>query len=92
MGRIRNLHIKKAAEDLLRKYPDKLTEDFEKNKKALSELGITVSKSTRNKIVGYISHLVKKQRKLQTNKIFYQAKEADRKSRRRGRSGRKKKK
>ena len=45
---------------LLEKYPDKFTEDFEANKKALEEVAIITSKQLKNELAGYITHYLKK--------------------------------
>ena len=59
MGRIKSKMVKKAAKQLLSREP-KLSEDFSNNKKILGNS--MPSKSTRNKIAGYISRLVKMQK------------------------------
>lgn len=59
MGRIKIHEIKKASFDLLDSYPGRFTEDFESNKKALSELSIAPSKRVKNKIAGYITRSYK---------------------------------
>lgn len=47
------------AKQLINKYGNKFSEDFEKNKKILEELNIIEDKSVRNKIAGYIVTLKK---------------------------------
>ncbi len=61
MGRIRTLQIKNLADTLLGQYNDKFTDNFEKNKKILEELAIISSKKIRNRLVGYITHVIKSQ-------------------------------
>ncbi len=58
MGKVRTKMIKRTARELLEKYPDVFTNDFEHNKKVVSQLVITRSKHVRNQIAGYITHLV----------------------------------
>ena len=59
MGRIKSTLIKRTSKKLLLEKA-MFNEDFEHNKKVL---GSTMpSKKTRNKIAGYIGHLVKMQR------------------------------
>ena len=60
MGKIKTKLVKKSAEELLKKDFD-FSEDFEKNKKILTE--VTTSKKIRNQIAGYIVRLKKKQLK-----------------------------
>lgn len=61
MSRIKGKAIKRATFDLLKKYPDRFTKDYEKNKKKLEK---TVEhKKSRNSIAGYLARLIKKQEK-----------------------------
>jgi small subunit ribosomal protein S17e len=60
MGRVRTKTIKRAAKVLLEKHYIKLTNDFHINKKILSEVAKVPTKSLRNKIAGYATHLVKR--------------------------------
>ncbi|MEK6855528.1 MAG: 30S ribosomal protein S17e [Nanoarchaeota archaeon] len=65
MGRIKSLMVKRAAKQLLTKYTDKFNDKFETNKRIL---GSTMpSKSTRNKIAGYIARLEKAKYLVATN-------------------------
>lgn len=59
MGRVRPVFIKKVAKELIEKYPDVFLEDFEENKNLLQKYTYIQSKSVRNRIAGYITHLVK---------------------------------
>lgn len=54
MDRIRSL-----AEQILERYPQSFSDDFEANKKALSELTLITSKQLRNNIAGYIAKSLK---------------------------------
>ncbi|MET1160243.1 MAG: 30S ribosomal protein S17e [Thermoprotei archaeon] len=58
MGKIRTKLVKRTARELLEKYPDLFTRDFEHNKRVVSKLIDTPSKKLRNQIAGYITHLV----------------------------------
>lgn len=60
MGRVRTKTIKRAAKVLLERHYQKLTNDFHINKKILSEVAKVPTKSLRNKIAGYATHLVKR--------------------------------
>ncbi len=60
MGRIKSLMIKKAAKQLL-DGEHKFTEEFDHNKKVLKNT--MPSKPIRNKIAGYISRLIRMQKK-----------------------------
>jgi len=50
--------IRKLAEELLEKYPEKFTTNFEENKKTLNEMAEVRSKFLRNKVAGYITRMV----------------------------------
>jgi small subunit ribosomal protein S17e len=54
--------IKRISTIVLEKYPDRFGPDFEKNKKALQEISITRSKILRNKVAGYITSYLRKQK------------------------------
>ena len=64
LGNIRPTYIKNVAIDLVKKFPDQfLADDFQHNKKKVSELSDVNSKLLRNRIAGYITrHLVIKNR------------------------------
>ena len=59
MGRIRTLLIKKLGKKYFEMYKDKLTTDYEKNKLILKSLISIKSKKIRNKVIGYITKLMK---------------------------------
>jgi len=58
MGRVRTKTVKKAAKLIVEKYYPKLTLDFQTNKKITEEVAIIPSKRLRNKIAGYVTHLM----------------------------------
>lgn len=60
MGKIRPTHIKRIAEDLVRKFPDKFTNDFETNKKMVAELADVTTVKMRNRIAGYVTRVRRK--------------------------------
>ncbi|MCD6381679.1 MAG: 30S ribosomal protein S17e [Candidatus Aenigmarchaeota archaeon] len=59
MGRIKTKEIKRMARQLVEKYTERFSDDFEKNKSVLSELEIFESKKMRNKVAGHIVRLAK---------------------------------
>ena len=59
MGKVRPTVVKRTARKLLTKYPDVFTDSFEENKKIVDQLIEYQSKRVRNRIAGYITHLVK---------------------------------
>lgn len=58
MGNVRSEKVKRVARELIKKYPDKFTTNFEENKKILSSLVFVPSAKLRNSIAGYITRLV----------------------------------
>jgi len=64
MGRVRSTHIKRAARELLKRYPDKFSTDFKQNCLALDELVNVRSKPLRNRIAGYLSNLLKQKKEV----------------------------
>ncbi len=58
LGKVRTEHIKRIAQELISRYPEMFTRDFESNKKVVSELTNISSKRLRNRVAGYITQLV----------------------------------
>ncbi|HZB16637.1 MAG TPA: 30S ribosomal protein S17e, partial [Nitrososphaeraceae archaeon] len=52
--------IKRISTELLEKYPDRFSADFEENKKIIKEIAIVRSKILRNRIAGYITSYLHK--------------------------------
>jgi len=59
LGKVRPILVKRLARELLGRYPDKFTLDFEENKRLVAELTDIKSKRLRNRVAGYITRLVK---------------------------------
>jgi len=59
MGKVRTILIKNVSKELINKYPNVFTTDFEKNKKLLDKYVEVDSKRLRNKVSGYIVTLLK---------------------------------
>ena len=55
MGNIRPTYIKRVAIELVKEYPEKFTDDYQHNKKMVSELTDVVSVMMRNRIAGYVT-------------------------------------
>ena len=55
MGNIRPTYIKRVAIELVKEHPNEFTEDFEHNKKKVSELSDVSSILMRNRIAGYVT-------------------------------------
>jgi small subunit ribosomal protein S17e len=63
VGSVRSEQIKRVAKELVKKYPDKFSTDYEANKQVLAEVTIISSNKIRNQLAGYISHLKKFEQK-----------------------------
>ena len=59
MGKVRTILIKNISKELISKYPNVFTSDFEKNKELLEKYLEIDSKHLRNRISGYIVNLLK---------------------------------
>jgi len=70
-GKVRTELEKRIAQELVERFPDKFTTDFETNKKLVESLTNISSKKLRNRVAGYITQLQnqKKQNKLTTEQI-----------------------
>ena len=67
-GKVRTELEKKIARELVERFPDKFTTDFETNKKLVESLTNISSSKLRNRVAGYITQLQnqKKQKELTT--------------------------
>ena len=55
MGNVRTEQIKRTAKELIRRFPDKFSADFENNKYVVSSLITGGTSKVRNQIAGYIT-------------------------------------
>ena len=53
MGKIRPTYIKRVAVELIQKYPDAFSDDFEANKLSVNALCDVSTVTMRNRIAGY---------------------------------------
>merc|ERR1711981_1370374 len=60
MGRVRTRTTKRSAKIIVEKYYQRLTMDFQTNKKICDEVASIQSKRLRNKIAGFLTHLMKR--------------------------------
>ena len=58
MGKVRTDQVKKAARDILTRYSDRFTTNFEENKKVMGSLAHVYSPRMKNRIAGYITRLM----------------------------------
>lgn len=66
MGRIKGTLVKRVSREIMEKYHDLLTSDFEKNKQVLASQ--TLQKKTRNSIAGFLTRKIKREQKQEKNK------------------------
>jgi small subunit ribosomal protein S17e len=57
LGKVRTDTVKRISRELLRRFPDRFTGDFESDKQVVNDLVTTPSKRLRNRIAGYITRL-----------------------------------
>lgn len=64
MGSVRPLYLKRAAREFIQAYPDKFTTDFNENSSIIDEMLKDQSKTIRNRIAGYITTLMKQNKRV----------------------------
>jgi len=57
LGKVRTEQVKRIARQLLDKYPNKITADFENNKKLVTKFTNISSIKLRNRVAGYAARL-----------------------------------
>ena len=57
---VRTKTVKKSARNIIEKYYSRLTLDFATNKRIAEDVAIIPSKRLRNKIAGFVTHLMKR--------------------------------
>ncbi|MBC7081625.1 MAG: 30S ribosomal protein S17e [Thermoplasmatales archaeon] len=63
MGNIKPSFIKNIAIELVDKFPDVFSDDFEKNKLMVEKFTTIKSKNTRNRVAGYIARMMEDRKK-----------------------------
>lgn len=56
MGNVRTEQIKRVAKELIRRFPDKFSNNFDENKHTVDTLVQGATTKVRNQIAGYITH------------------------------------
>jgi small subunit ribosomal protein S17e len=57
LGKVRTETVKRVSRELLRRFPDRFSGDFESDKQVVNDLVLTSSKRLRNRIAGYVTRL-----------------------------------
>lgn len=78
---MRTKTVKRAARQIVEKYYSKLTHDFQMNKKISEEVASIPSKRLRNKIAGFVTHLMKRIKKGPVRGISLKLQEEERERR-----------
>jgi small subunit ribosomal protein S17e len=63
--------VKKMANELLERYPDKFASDFNENKETIKNFAVVRSKELRNKIAGFITSNVNRNLAQQNASLSY---------------------
>ena len=58
MGKVKTEHIKRLAKELMERFPDKFSSDFDANKHAVDALTRGATTKVRNQVAGYITHTI----------------------------------
>ena len=58
MGKVKTEHIKRLAKDLVERFPDKFSNDFNANKHTVDILTEGATTKVRNQVAGYITHTI----------------------------------
>jgi len=60
VGNVRPMYIKRVALELVQRFPDIFSDDFQSNKKFVEQYTSIKSKMVRNRIAGYIAKIMEK--------------------------------
>merc|ERR1712188_20460 len=78
MGRVRTKTVKKASRLIIERYYPRLTTDFHTNKRICEEVAVIPSKRLRNKVAGFVTHLMRRIAKGPVRGISFKLQEEER--------------
>mmetsp|Transcript_3364 Transcript_3364/g.5240 ORF Transcript_3364/g.5240 Transcript_3364/m.5240 type:complete len:125 (-) Transcript_3364:35-409(-) len=78
---VRTKTVKKSARVIIERYYSRLTLDFHTNKRACDEVAVFPSKRMRNKIAGFVTHLMKRIQRAPVRGISLKLQEEERERR-----------
>nr|ANM86217.1 40S ribosomal protein S17-1 [Stygiella incarcerata] len=81
MGRVRTKTVKKSSRRIIEAYYGKLGCDFQVNKRVIDEVAVIQTKRLRNKIAGFVTHLMKRIQKGPVRGISLKLQEEERERR-----------
>ena len=58
LGKVKTEHIKRLANELMERFPDKFSSNFDDNKHAVDDLTEGATTKVRNQVAGYITHTI----------------------------------
>ena len=58
MGKVKTEHIKRLAKELMERFPQKFSSDFNANKHTVDALTEGATTKVRNQVAGYITHTI----------------------------------
>ncbi len=65
LGNVKPAFVKRIALELIEKFPEEFTDDFEKNKMLVERLTTISTKNLRNRVAGYITRLMEDRKKVE---------------------------
>jgi small subunit ribosomal protein S17e len=58
LGKVKTEHIKRLAKELMERFPEEFSSDFDANKHAVAALTQGATTKVRNQVAGYITHTI----------------------------------
>ena len=65
LGNVKPAFVKRIALELIEKFPEEFTDDFEKNKMLVERLTTISTKNLRNRVAGYITRIIEDRKKIE---------------------------